>query len=154
MKDSRIGTYGVIALIILTAWLGGCLWYMPPFLAALTIFAADPFSKMLAGQMVQMLPYARNENEAKTKVAYRKPSIGARIFLAFQGLLPAIPLMLWGNISDWSFVVFVPCLVMYFIYRKIWSTLRGYTGDCCGAVFLMVELSVYITISIITYNAR
>ena len=153
MKDSRIGTYGVFALIIHTALLGACLWSMPPLLAALTIFAADPFSKMLAGQMVQMLPYARNENEAKTKVAYRKPSVGASILLAFQGLLPAIPLILWGGISDWTFVVFVPCLVMYFTYRKIWSTLRGYTGDCCGAVFLMVELSVYITVSIITHNA-
>ena len=148
MKDSHIGTYGVLGLIIYSAILGSCLWAMPPALAALTIFAADPFSKMLAGQVVQMLPYARNENEAKSKVAYRKPSMTASVLLAFQGLLPAIPLIMWGNISVWSFIVFVPCIVMFLLYRKMAATLRGYTGDCCGAMFLIIELSVYITMCI------
>jgi adenosylcobinamide-GDP ribazoletransferase len=37
--------------------------------------------------------------------------------------------------------------VMYFIYLFIWRRLHGYTGDCCGAMFLMIELSVYITVA-------
>ncbi|MBQ4222655.1 MAG: adenosylcobinamide-GDP ribazoletransferase, partial [Prevotella sp.] len=50
-------------------------------------------------------------------------------------------------------VIFVPCLVMYFLYLKMWRTLQGYTGDCCGATFLLVELSVYLTICINLHNA-
>ena len=150
MKDSHIGTYGVLALIAYLGVLFIALWSLPPSLAALAIFAADPFSKMLAGQLVQMMPYARSENEAKSGVVYRKISIPSSVCLAFQGLLPAIPLLLYGGINaHLEFVVFIPCIVMYFLYLKIWHTLRGYTGDCCGAMFLLVELSVYLTICII-----
>jgi adenosylcobinamide-GDP ribazoletransferase len=37
--------------------------------------------------------------------------------------------------------------VMYFLYLLIWNKLRGYTGDCCGAVCLLVELTVYLIVS-------
>jgi adenosylcobinamide-GDP ribazoletransferase len=37
---------------------------------------------------------------------------------------------------------------MYFLYRLMWSRLRGYTGDCCGAMFLLVELSAYLAVII------
>lgn len=150
MKDSRIGTYGVLSLIAYFALLYISLWCLPPRTAALLVIAGDPFAKMLAGQIVQMMPYARDENGAKAKVVYRKISIPAGISLAFQGLLPAIPLLLWGGMHgrlEW--LIFAPCLVMYFLYLKIWHTLRGYTGDCCGAMFLLVEVSVYLTAVII-----
>jgi adenosylcobinamide-GDP ribazoletransferase len=35
---------------------------------------------------------------------------------------------------------------MYFLYLLIWRKIHGYTGDCCGAVCLMVELSVYLVV--------
>ncbi len=150
MKDSHIGTYGVLAIIIYLATLFTCLYHLPPTLAALTIFTADPFSKMLAGQIVQMMPYARTENEAKAKVVYRKPSVRAGVLLAIQGLLPILICYLLP-VSDkpaWGSIFFIPCIVMYFIYLKIWHSLRGYTGDCCGAIFLMVELSLYIAVCV------
>jgi adenosylcobinamide-GDP ribazoletransferase len=34
---------------------------------------------------------------------------------------------------------------MYFLYLFVWRRLRGYTGDCCGAFFLLIELSIYLT---------
>jgi adenosylcobinamide-GDP ribazoletransferase len=52
------------------------------------------------------------------------------------------------GLVDWQTLVFIPCIVMYFLYLFIWHRLRGYTGDCCGAVFLLVELSVYLVVSI------
>lgn len=146
MKDSRIGTYGVLSLVAYFAILFICLYSLPTRTAAFLVVAADPFAKMLAGQIVQMMPYARNESEAKAKVVYRKVSITGGIFLAFQGLLPAIPLLLWGGLTgSVQWLIFAPCLMMYVLYLKIWHTLRGYTGDCCGAIFLLVELTVYIT---------
>ena len=146
MKDSRIGTYGVLSLIAYFAILFICLYSLPTRTAAFLVVAADPFAKMLAGQIVQMMPYARNESEAKAKVVYRKVSTAGGIFLAFQGLLPAIPLLLWGGLTgSVQWLIFAPCLMMYVLYLKIWHTLRGYTGDCCGAIFLLVELTVYIT---------
>ena len=145
MKDSHIGTYGVIGLILYLLLLFFCLSSMSPEMAALAILAADPYAKMLTAQLVSMMPYARREEEAKAKVIYRKINLASGISLAVQGLLP-IGLFVWYVGVAWETLIFIPALVMYFLYLLIWRRLHGYTGDCCGAVCLMVELSVYLTL--------
>jgi len=145
MKDSHIGTYGVIGLILYLLLLFFCLSSMSPEMAVLAILAADPYAKMLTAQLVSMMPYARQEEEAKAKVIYRKINLASGISLAVQGLLP-IGLFVWYVGVAWETLIFIPALVMYFLYLLIWRRLHGYTGDCCGAVCLMVELSVYLTL--------
>ena len=146
MKDSHIGTYGVIGLILYILLLGTTLCCMPPRIATLTVLAADPFAKLVACSLVLLLPYARREEEAKNKTIYRTMGIPAVIGLLLQGLLP-MSLMLWSTGIRWYVVVAVPCIVMGFLYLLIKRKIGGYTGDCCGAVCLLVELSVYIVIS-------
>ena len=145
MKDSHIGTYGVIGLVLYLLLLFFCLSSMSPEMAALAILAADPYAKMLTAQLVSMMPYARREEEAKAKVIYRKITLVSGVSLAVQGLLP-IGLFVWYVGVAWETLIFIPALVMYFLYLLIWRRLHGYTGDCCGAVCLMVELSVYLTL--------
>ena len=145
MKDSHIGTYGVISLILYLLLLFYCLGWLTPRLAALTILAADPYAKMLTSQMVSMMPYARREEEAKAKVVYRKMSVVNGISLAVQGLLP-MALFIWYTGVAWEALILIPALVMYFLYLLIWRKIHGYTGDCFGAVCLLVELSVYLTL--------
>ena len=147
MKDSHIGTYGVIGLVLYLLLLFFCLSSMSPEMAALAILAADPYAKMLTAQLVSMMPYARREEEAKAKVIYRKITLVSGVSLAVQGLLP-IGLFVWYMGIVWETLIFIPALVMYFFYLLIWRRLHGYTGDCCGAVCLMVELSVYLTLMV------
>lgn len=144
MKDSHIGTYGVIGLVLYELTLAATLFHMQPEVAAMVIMAADPYSKMVSSQMVMMMPYARREEEAKARIVYRRMDTKAGICLAFQGLLPMVALA-WLTDVQWETVVFIPCLAMYFLYLMIWRKIRGYTGDCCGAVCLLVELTVYLT---------
>ena len=143
MKDSHIGTYGVLGLIIYMLLLGTTLYSMPVAAAALVILAADPFSKMVTSQLVSMLPYARREEEAKNKTVYRKPTLAAGLLMSLQGLLPMI-LMIWLTGISWYLIVCLPVVVMYFLYLLILRKIHGYTGDCCGAVCLLVELTVYL----------
>ncbi|MBR6194399.1 MAG: adenosylcobinamide-GDP ribazoletransferase [Prevotella sp.] len=145
MKDSHIGTYGVIGLVIYFLLLAAALCSMPPTLAAVTIFAADPFAKMVASELVMMMPYARREDEAKARMVYRKIDVKAGISLAVQGLLP-IAGFIWLTGIAWELLFFIPCIVMYFLYLLIWRRIRGYTGDCCGAVCLLVELTVILVV--------
>ena len=145
MKDSHIGTYGVLGLILYEVLLAACLFSLPPTLAALTILAADPYAKMVTAQLILMMPYARKEEEAKNKTVYRKMDWKAGISLAIQGLSP-MGLYLWYTGLAWELIIFLPCLTMYFLYLLIWNRLRGYTGDCCGAVCLLVELTVYLVV--------
>jgi len=151
MKDSHIGTYGVVGLIFYFALLFGALLSLPIEVAPLAILAADPYSKMVTSQLVIMMPYARTAETAKNHTVYRKPPMAASIALAVQGLLP-IAAFLWLTRLSWETVIFLPCLVMYFLYLLIWRRLRGYTGDCCGAVCLLVELMVYLVTAILTFN--
>lgn len=153
MKDSRIGTYGVLGIIFYELLLFFTISSLPPKLAAITIFAADPYAKMIAGQIIQMMPYARTEEQSKAKNIYRRMNIHAGISLAVQGLLPLFFFFyVTRGIVEWNMVVFIPCVVMYFLYLLIWKRLHGYTGDCCGALFLLIELSVYLTVAILWSN--
>ena len=145
MKDSHIGTYGVIGLIFYELLLAAALLSMTPELAALTILAADPYSKMVTSQLITMMPYARSEEEAKNKTVYRKISWQAGVELAIQGLLP-MAAYIWYTGMRWDLIIFIPALVMYFLYLLIWRKIHGYTGDCCGAVCLLVELTVYLVV--------
>ena len=145
MKDSHIGTYGVIGLILYELLLVGTLFSLTPKMAALTVMAASPYSKMVTAQLIMMMPYARREEEAKAKTVYRKMDWQAGVSLAIQGLLPMVA-FLWLTKVSWELVIFIPCLVMYFLYLLIWNRIRGYTGDCCGAVSLLVELTVYLVV--------
>ena len=153
MKDSHIGTYGVLTLVLYELLLFLALYSLTPTMAALTVLAADPFSKMVASQLVMMMPYARREEEAKSGVVYRRMSTRAGVGLAIQGLLPMAAYLWLTNTTTgltpvaWDMVLFIPALVMYFLYLMIWRRLRGYTGDCCGAVCLLVELTVYIVVA-------
>ena len=158
MKDSHIGTYGVLALVVYLLLLAASLYAIAcapdptPLdldgraLAALTIFVATPFARMVTAQLVMMMPYARRQEEAKSRTVYRRPTTAAAVGLAVQGLLP-IGLFLWLTGLRWDMVLFIPALTMYFLYLLIWRRLRGYTGDCCGAICTLVELSVYIVVS-------
>ncbi len=142
MKDSHIGTYGVIALIFYFALLCGILISLPPMTAVFAILAADPLAKMLSSQIVNFLPYARREEDAKNKTVYRSIGVGATISLALQGLLPSIPLLFLTD-ATWWMAVLTSIVVVIFLFIYIGRKLQGYTGDCCGAVCLLAELSFY-----------
>lgn len=146
MKDSHIGTYGVISLILYFLLLFFVLHSMTPLGAALLVAVADPYAKMITAQLTQMMPYARTEETAKNHTVYRKFDIKAGISLAIQGLMPiGVYIYLMYTRVNWQLLIFIPAVAMYFLYLLIWKRLRGYTGDCCGAVFLLVELVTLMT---------
>ena len=146
MKDSHIGTYGVLSLIIYFLLLFSILHSMTPLDAALIVAVADPYAKMVTAQLIQMMPYARTEDTAKNRTVYRKFDVKAGISLAIQGLMPiGLYIYIMYARVDWQLLIFIPALAMYFLYLLIWRRLRGYTGDCCGAVFLLVELVTLLT---------
>ena len=143
MKDSRIGTYGVVGLVLYFMLLHQSLTILPPRITALMILAADPFFKMMTAQLIQMIPYARTAETAKGQVVYRKISIKAGLLLLIQGTLPAIGLWYLAGLPYLG--IAIPALVFYLLYLLMHRRINGYTGDCCGAVFLLTELTFYLT---------
>lgn len=158
MKDSHIGTYGVLALIAYFAALWSIFVSLPPLQAALLILAGDPYAKMISAQIIQLLPYARTEQQAKSHILYRKMSTRAALLLFLQGILPMaliyiavhqdlihdLQLRLPSETTGLTLPLFLPGITMYALYRLMLSRIQGYTGDCCGALFLLTEITFYL----------
>lgn len=147
MKDSHIGTYGVIGLIIYFLLLAQ-MSALPLQLLCAVVFAGDVWSKFVSSHIINILPYARKEEEAKNKTIYQRMS-GMEAFIgAIIGTLPAVlflPNTYWPALLA-PVVVFI--LLTWLMKRRI----QGYTGDCCGALFLISELSFLLTCLALTPN--
>ena len=124
------------------------LYLLPPVMASMALVAAGPFAKMVAAQLIMMMPPEQTPGSQNGETTFRQPTTRAAIILAIQGLLPmaAFVKLTWGTIN-WQYIIFVPCVVMYFLYLLVWHRLRGYSLSSCRAVAAIVELSVYATIA-------
>lgn len=147
MKDSHIGTYGVIGLIFYFGLYYSLLSDLPIEIAGSAILAGDPFCKGLSSMIINRLPYARKEEEAKNKTLYSPMNSTEYIFTILCGMIPLIwlykPIYLWA--------ITFPIFIWYFLTSLMKKKIQGYTGDCCGATVLLCELGFYLGIVII-YN--
>ena len=73
MKDSHIGSYGVIGLICYFLLLLQ-LHHLPLGLLCILVLSGDCWSKFCASQIVNYLPYARKEEDSKSKTVYNRMS--------------------------------------------------------------------------------
>ena len=139
MKDSHIGTYGVIGLIIYFLLMLE-LRHLPVSMLCTLILCGDCWSKLCASQLINFLPYARKEEDSKVKVIYNRMSSKELFICIMGGTLPLwlLPLSLWGALV-------APCLILAFLILLMKRRLQGYTGDCCGATFLMCEMAFYLS---------
>lgn len=140
MKDSHIGTYGVAGLVVYFLLLSRLGAAIPAATLCAVAFCGDAYAKWCASQIVNVLPYARREEESKVGVAYRRMTVGEFVAGAVAGWLPAallLPAELW-------LACVAPPLVFAGLCVWMKRRLGGYTGDCCGAVFLLCELSFYL----------
>ena len=148
MKDSHIGTYGVIGLIFYYLLIALLLMQFSLSTACILILVADPLCKYISSQITNFLAYARTAETSKSKTVYSKTSVKAFCFSTFFGLAP---LLLIPDIK-WLFGVIFPLITFFGLILLMKKKIQGYTGDCCGAIFLLCELSFYLGITIISYN--
>ena len=145
MKDSHIGSYGVIGLMAYFLLYVSLLYSLPPGSWAASILAADVLSKLMTAAMIDSLPYARTEETSKTKVLYNRLNY-VRFNLITAGC--AVVLYFLGS-SFWGLLpaLLVSLGLRFNFKRKI----NGYTGDCCGAAVLLTEQAYYLG-TVIAFN--
>ncbi len=140
MKDSHIGTFGVLALIVYYLLLFNILLSFDVQTAVKLILTADPLAKFIVSSITLFLPYARTSDSSKSGVVYSKPTLIAFIISAFFGILPLILLI------DYKFwlLITAPLIVFFTLVLFLKKKIGGYTGDTCGAIFLLCELSIFL----------
>ena len=95
--------------------------------------------------IINRLSYARKEEEAKNKTVYSRMTTGEYTCCLFSALIP----MCWLPKPIYFLAGLVPVTVFYFLTSLMKKKIQGYTGDCCGATFLLCELSFYLGIAVI-----
>lgn len=146
MKDSHIGTYGVIGLIVYFLLLTQ-MSALPLSLLCAIAFVGDVWSKCVSSHIINMLPYARKEEEAKNKTIYQRMD-GWEVFANI--VLGCLPVALFLP-QPYCWALLAPVVVFILLTCLMKRRLQGYTGDCCGALFLISELAYLLTCLCIYY---
>ena len=137
MKDSRIGSYGAIALVLLLLAKFMALVELDMLLVAPALIAGHAFSRLCATSVMHFLDYARDEGKAKPLAT--RISVGELAVAAVFGLLALLMLPPLSVIVG----VLLATAATAFLARKFRRRLGGYTGDCLGATQQLSEVAFY-----------
>ena len=148
MKDSRIGSYGAVALMLAlltkVLLLGLLVQASGAVTAASALLAAHVSSRLLPLWVIRTLPHVGDTPTSKSKPL--ADSIGTRGLLA--GLLwwlPAMVLVNWVSPGwPWLFALLTALLALAWVRRLLWQRLGGFTGDGLGATQQLTELAFYL----------
>ena len=145
MKDSRLGTFGVLSLILVLLLKFLSLGDMPTTWIPIAILSGHVLSRVAATRMLARGKYVQNNNVAKAGSAAKKLSL---ISLIVNFTLGFSVLFFFDN---WFFALailplFITEALMFRFYNK-W--IGGYNGDCAGAVQQITELVFYLSLLIL-----
>lgn len=137
MKDSQTGSYALIGLIIYFLLFWSCIVSLPINIAVPLLFLNDISCKFIASNIVNLLPYARKEQESKAKVIYNRVPLALMLF----NLLWIAALWYFLAPDKLFLLALAPSILIFLLLiTYIKKRINGYTGDCCGAFFLMCEI--------------
>lgn len=141
MKDSSIGTYGVIGLIITLLLRYTLLCSFEAESMAVVMITAHGASRFAPVLMVRTSTYARTEPSKSSHAALGISNSVVVVALLFA-MLPTL-LLGWQFMAIYSAVIATTFMLFRaYIYRKI----EGFTGDTLGALQQISELLFYITL--------
>jgi len=133
MKDSHIGTYGVIALVLTFLW-RWALWGALLVQAPLTLVAAAALSRATLPALMTALPHARDTGLSHTTGRpTRHPAAIAAMIAAFIALGCVGPLATLIGVA----VVSLSAIAVGLIAK---AKIGGQTGDVLGATQVVAEL--------------
>lgn len=136
MKDSRIGTYGALALGLVLALKAAALAELPAALGAWALVAAHAAGRGAAVCAMRLLPYVAQARTTKWKPAPADLSLGEVLTaLAIAGL--PLALSPSGVVPLALLSASVLAVALALTARRL---LGGYTGDVLGAVEQIFEL--------------
>lgn len=144
MKDSRLGTYGVVGLVAVLGLKFAVLAQFVPALAAAALVVGHAASRAIAVTMIRWLPYAGDVDASKARPLARAAALRAW-WVAW--LWPLAVAAIWPELAREWVVAFVAAAVAGLACaRWFMRRLGGITGDCLGAAQQIAELVFYLAL--------
>ena len=165
MKDSRVGAFGAIAVMLallckvaLLALLGAV--SAPLMVAAL--FVAHVLSRTWPLLTIRLLPHVGDAAGSKSKPLADQISVAA-LLTGFIWCFMALALVIYtqsatefvvtdltdtGLLQALLSAVVASCVAWAVMARWFWRRLQGFTGDCLGATQQVCELAFYLGLAV------
>lgn len=152
MKDSRVGAFGVLALVLgllskvsLLASLGGA----DPALACTALFFAHVLSRFLPLWLIRLLPHVGDAARSKSKPLADQISTGGLLAAAIW-TAGATALVWWWRADGvlWAGGAAAALLAWLWMWRLLRRRLQGYTGDGLGATQQVCEIACYLGLAL------
>lgn len=140
MKDSRVGSYGVVAMVLALLGKFTLLSALDGALVPWALLAGHALSRFCATVLLATMDYVRDDLLAKAKPLATRLSAGQMLFaLLFVGAaLAALPL------EKAVAGCLLAALSTLWLAGKFKRWLGGYTGDCLGATQQLSEIAFYL----------
>lgn len=144
MKDSHIGTYGVLSLIILFLLEYALLINIKPISIYLVFICANGAARFNAVALVGLSKYARSQNSK---------SMHTKLGVSYKELVPALifgyaPLFIFGYIFAIIYIL-IACIILWLLKNYLERKIDGFTGDTLGALIEFSKIAFYIVYIII-----
>lgn len=154
MKDSAIGAYGAIGVVLLLLMkflstnvllgkvnVSGVNLY---FVYLLIFVSAHALSRLAAVSIVFTHEYSRDDATSKSKPIAKSFTLREVVGAFFFGLVPLLVL----SYFQWQFILtLIPVFLMrIYLASYFQKWIDGYTGDCLGATQQVCEVIFYLSV--------
>jgi adenosylcobinamide-GDP ribazoletransferase len=144
MKDSRVGSYGVIAIVLALLGKFVLLASLPVGQVVAALIAGHAVSRFCAISLMAAMDYVRDDEASKARPVTTRLGAGALIFAL---IFAALPMLLLAPEQGLPAVV-LAALATLWLAAKCRRWLGGYTGDCLGAVQQVAEIAFYLGLAV------
>lgn len=151
MKDSRLGTYGVLGLVSALLLKITLLAAMPLSVAIIALIVAHTASRLFCISLLALLPYGGEIEHAKAKPMAQQLTLlqgfyssGWLILAVILAMIVFPHTMLQIGLVKWLFTLVLALIATDYMRRLLRRRLQGYTGDGLGATQQLSEIAIYI----------
>ena len=149
MKDSRLGTYGAVGLLLVLALKASALHALATrdWAAALVVLPlAHTWSRTATVVLLRCLPYGGDAEHAKAKpMAQQVDGLGLRVASGWAALAAGVAVLYMPATALAAAAVACFTVTLWMAHR-LQRRLGGYTGDTLGATQQYSELAVYLAV--------
>ena len=148
MKDSRIGSYGAIAVVLMLLAKFNALYELPDEWIAPALVAAHAASRFCSTALIHALDYVRDDDSSRAKPLAVRMGAGSLAVAGLFGLAPLALLPWEAALAGLGLAALTALLAARYFVKRI----GGYTGDCLGATQQLSELAIYLGILAVAWN--